>query len=255
MAYPDGPHGPEVTVHRGHNNPPGMIDTAGDVTSQLNIWMTDNPVIETEDKAHDAKILIDRAKLCFKDLDDERTKRVRPLNLQVDEINASYRAPRGILLRVTQELLNRVTSYLGKEEAKRIKAAEEARKKAEEAEQAARDAEAREAERLDDARHGAEVDVAAAAKDADEAYQEYRVADRAALRAERESKVRVGGGFSRSLSLRNKETLVVTDHIAAIEAIGLNLDLVGSIIKSARAYRTIHGKLPPGIESKIERSA
>lgn len=244
-----------MTTEVGHNQPPSMIDTAGEVTTSLNDWMKDHPVVETEEMAREAKLLIDRAKLCVKDLEDERTGKVKPLNLQVDEINASYRPPRGILQKVQEELTRRVTDYLCKVEAIKIKEAEEARQRADKAEREAREAEHREREAADDARHGAEVDVALTVKAADEAFADFKRADREAARAEREAKVRIGGGFTRSLSLRNKETLSVVHACDAITAIGITPDIEAAIIKGARAFRTMHGKLPSGVESKTERSA
>lgn len=238
----------------GHNQPPSMIDTAGEVTSALNKWMEDHPVIQDGDEAREAKVLIDRAKLCVKDLEAEREGKVKPLNLQVSEINDSYRPSRNLLQKVQQEALRRVTDYLAKEEAKRLKVAEEARKKAEEAERAAREAERLEREAADDARHGVEVDVAAAAQAADESFADYQRADRAANLAERDSKVRLGGGFTRAMSLRNRETLIIIDIIDAIAEIEITPDIEAAVLKGARAYRTIHGKLPGGIISKIERS-
>lgn len=71
----------------GHNLPPGMIDTAGEVTASLGKWLEDHPVIEGEDDAREAKVLVDRTKLCVKDLEAEREGKVKPLNLQVAKIN------------------------------------------------------------------------------------------------------------------------------------------------------------------------
>lgn len=239
----------------GHNNPPSMIDTAGEVTASLNNWLTDHPVVENEDHARDAKVLLDRAKLCVKDMEAEREGKVKPLNLQVAAINDTYRQPRGLLQKVQQELLRRVTSFIAKEEVKRIKAAEEARKKAAEAERLAREAEQRERDALADAEVGAVSDVAEAISEADEAFAEFQRQQRAASLADREAKVKVSGGFTRSLTLRNKETLVVKDAIIAINAIGLTPDIEAAILKGARAYRTLHQELPPGIDSKTERAA
>jgi hypothetical protein len=237
------------------NNPPDMTVTLGEVVSSLNSWMADHPVISTEDEARDAKVLIDRAKLGIKDLEDERDRKVRPLNNQVAEINAYYRPAKTLAEKVLNEIKRRITDFIAKEEAKRIKIAEEARKAAEDAEQRAREAELREREALDDAKHGAEVDVAAAAREADEGFADFQRANRDANRAEREAKVRIGGGFTRSLSLRSKETLVVKNAISAINAIDMTPDIEAAIIKGARAFRSMHGELPPGVESIMERSA
>src|SRR5678815_1600711 len=95
----------------GHNRPPGMIDVAGEITASLGKWMEGHPVIQGEDEAREAKILIDRAKLCFKDLEAERERKVKPLNLEVAEINDSYRPARGLLQKVQYELVHRITNY------------------------------------------------------------------------------------------------------------------------------------------------
>jgi hypothetical protein len=180
---------------------------------------------------------------------------VKPLNLQVAEINDGYRRPRGFLQNVQQELVRRVTGYLGRLEAERIKAMEEARQKVREVERIAREAELREQELKIEADQGVVVDVAAASQFADARFADYQKAQRQAVLAERETRVRIGGGISRSLGLKNKETLVVEDAITAINAIGMTPDLEAAILKGARAYRTIHGELPDGIGSKMERSA
>lgn len=238
----------------GHNQPPSMIDTAGEVTASLNNWMRDHPAVETEEAARDAKVLLDRGKLCLKDQEDERDGKVRPLNEQIRTINQHYRPSKDLLTKVLHELTRRVTDFLAKEQAKRIKEAEAARQKAEETEKIAREAEQREQEAIDDARHGVEVDIAEASRNADASFTEYRKAEREADRLNR-TKVRVGGGFTRALSLRNKEILRVVEAVSAINAIGLTPDIEAAIIKGARAYRTLHQELPPGIESKTEQTA
>lgn len=237
------------------NNPPDMTVTAAEVAASLNEWLKDHPVIDSREMAGEAKVMIDRGKLCLKDLEDERDKKVRPLNRQVQEINGYYRSARDLTQKVLNELTRRITDFIAKEEAKRIREAEEARKKAEEAERAAREAEQQERDTLADAEVGAIVDVAASVSAADEAFAEYQRQQRAANLAEREAKVKIGGGFTRAMSLRTKEILHVTDAISAIDAIGLTPDIEAAILKGARAYRSIHGELPPGIGTKTERTA
>lgn len=239
----------------GHNQPPDMTVTAAEVAASLNDWMKDNPTVPDADKARDAKILLDRSKLCLKDIEDERTKQVKPLNDKVEEINDYYRPTKSLLKKVTDELLRRLVDFIAREEAIRIKAAEEARQKAEAAERLAREAEAREQEVKDDAAQGAVVDVLEASQDADSAFSEYRLLDRQRALAERQSKVRIGGGFGRALSLRAKETLTVTDACTAITTLGVTPDIAAAIIKASRSYRTITGELPNGVESTTERTA
>lgn len=87
----------------GDNNPPDMAATAIDVAKNISAWMSENPVIQTEDSARDAKVWLDRGKLCVKDLEDERDGKVRPLNEQVQGINAYYRHPRETLQKILQD--------------------------------------------------------------------------------------------------------------------------------------------------------
>ncbi len=77
-------------VDRRHNKPPAMLDLARDVTRQIETWFKANPAVTTEQQARDIKLQIDRAKLCLKDLEDDRNEKVRHLNEQVSEINAEH---------------------------------------------------------------------------------------------------------------------------------------------------------------------
>ena len=239
----------------GHNLPPGMIDTADEVSAAVREWLEDHPIFDSEESAREAKLQLDRAKRCVADMEAERERQVKPLNAQVKEINDSYKPAKTILGAIINEISRRLTSFLAKEEAKRIKAAEEARRAAEVAEREAREAEEREKQAILDADAGVVLDVPGATAEANEKFAEYQKAARQAGVAERDAKVRIGGGLTRALSLRNKETLVITDAGNAIKAIGMTPDLEAAILKGARAYRTIHGELPMGIISRIERSA
>lgn len=239
----------------GHNNPPDMTATAGETTTDLSGWMAETPVIETEDQAREAKVFLDRGNLCVKDLEDERDGKVRPLNEQVKTINTYYRGPRERLERVIDELTSRMRSFLLGEERKRIAAAQEAARIAEQAEQAARDAENREREVIAEANSGViGHDIATVTADADQAFAGYKKASHQAALAEREAKVRIGGGFTRSHSLRNKEIIIIDDHVAAITEIGLGNEIVDeAIMRAARAFKKVFGHYPAGIRSGIER--
>ena len=79
-------------------------------------------------------------------------------------------------------------------------------------------------------------------------------ASREAARAERDTRVRIGGGIGRVLTLRTGEVLSVTDWRAAINDIGLTQDIADAILKGARAYRKENGELPAGIARDTERS-
>lgn len=245
----------------GDNNPPSVIEFAGQSIHAISEWMKENPVIETEDQARDAKPLIDRAKAALDEMEDERDGKVRPLNEQVAEINAKYKAlhnadPKkpGVYDKIFGELKARFAAFLRAEETKRQAAAEAARKAAEEAERIAREAEAREAEALQSAAQGElGVDVAVVTDEADEAFADYQRQSRFAARAERDSKVKIGGGFGQAVSLRTKETLHLDSYNKAITAIGPHEKIKEAILSAAREYRKQHGRLPDGVRAETER--
>jgi hypothetical protein len=239
----------------GDNNPPDMTATASETTADISAWMAEHPVITTEADARAAKVFIDRGVLCGRDLEDERSNQVRPLNEKVKTINDHYRGPRELLDKVLGVLRSRMGSYLAEEERRRFEVAEQARRVAEEAERLARDAEAREKSQIENAVCGElGVDIATATADADARFAEYQKADRQAALAERETKVRIGGGFNRSISLKTKETMVVVDYVAAIADIGIGNEIIDeAIIKAARAYKKVFGKYPAGIRIETER--
>ena len=104
----------------------------------------------------------------------------------------------------------------------------------------------------------AEIDhlrrIGAAIEEADQAFDDFRRADNAAARAEREVPVRFGsvtGG--RAQTMRNHETLSVTDWMHAITVMGLTSKIEEALLSSARDYRKEHGELPAGIASNTER--
>lgn len=245
----------------GDNNPPGPIAMAETIMQMLSDWMKDHPVIETEDDARAAKPLIDRAKAAMDELEAERDGKVRPLNEQVAEINAEYKAihntdPKkpGTFNKVFNELKTRVADFLRKEEQKRLAAAAEARRLQEKAERQAREAEEREREALHGASLGeVDVDVAAVTKQADEAFSTFERQSRFADRAERDTKVKIGGGFASAVGLRTAETLQVDDALKAIVVIGITDRIREAILTEARAYRKANGRLPDGVSATTER--
>lgn len=243
-------------MEAGHNNPPDFTITAAEVTQELSAWLSESPVIENTDQAKEAKVFIDRGSLCVRDLEDERFSKVGPLNDQVKKINDYYKGPRELLKTVVEELKYRLTKFLAIEEAKRKAIAQAAREAAQDAERRAREAEQVEQERLGSADSGElGIDVAAHVVEADRAFADYEKAERQAAIAEKESHVKVTGGFSRALSLKSVETPLVEDAYKAIKAMGVTPYISEAIIKSARLYKKQHGAYPPGIGVKIERKA
>lgn len=238
----------------GHNQPPSQIEFTEETTKTLGEWIKEHPVIENEEDARAGKLLVDRAKNCVKDLEDERDGQVRPLNTQVKEINARYQAPRKSLEQTTAILLSRLDTYAKNLEQERIRAAEEARRIAEEAARKAHEAENAERLAREEASHGVTTDVAATSLAADAAFSEYKKAAAQARLAEKETKVRITGGFNRALGIRDRETLILVDAIKAINDMGVTERITEAILTDAREYRHITGDLPEGVSVKKERS-
>lgn len=240
----------------GHNNPPEVLELAVTVIDDISGCIADIPVVEDEQAAREMKVQIDRAKLCVKDLEAEQEVKSKPLRDHLETIRADYRPKRRMLGDLLDEMLARVEVFVHAERRRREQAAallvaqaHEARRKAEEAERI-------ELEQLDNASKGeVGVDVAQIIAEADDAFEAYEKAERQAVRAEKDTRVKIGGGFSRAIGTRKKETLSIPDvryATAALNEMGLTPDIHEAMLKSARAYRTVQGKLPEGVISKVE---
>jgi ABC-type lipoprotein release transport system permease subunit len=179
----------------------------------------------------------------------------------VKAINAEYKAlhnddPKklGTFDKVLNELKKRVQVFLAAEEIKRHAIARQAAKEAAELAAAALAAEKAEQEALANAAVGeADVDVAAVTEAADTAFSAFKQADHKAAIATKDAHVKLGGGFARSLSLRTKETLTVTDAVAAVQQMGATEQITAAILTSARAFREAVGELPDGVEATTTR--
>lgn len=246
----------------GSNNPPSPIEHAQSVIDDINAWLSDHPTIETEDDARAAKPFLDRAKASLEEVEAERDSKVRPLNETVDAINAKYKALHnadkkskkpGVFDKIVGELKSRVAAFMVKEEQRRAREAEVARQAQEEAERLAREAEAKEAEAIANAKAGEVVDVAEVTTQTDQAFEEFERQSRFAARAEKDTKVKIGGGFDRNVALRTVETLHLDSYGLALKAIGRNEKIAEAILSCAREYRKVHGELPPGVRATTER--
>lgn len=236
------------------NNPPDMAQLSDEVAQSISEWLKENPVVETEEQAREAKKQLDRAKLCVKDMEDERVKKVNPLNEEVKKINDYYRKPRDIIQKIGQEISSRLTIFVKKEQEKRELEAMEAARLAAEAEEKARAAEQAEKEALASASQGElGIDVKQVTEQADQAFDEFKKANRQATLAERNANVKIGGGFTRAIGLRKQTVLEIVDYVAIIKATGLTKHIEEGILKAARGYHTLYGEYPPGIKSHEER--
>jgi hypothetical protein len=240
---------------QGHNHPPSPIDYAREAMADLANFLTDNPVIQDAEQAKQGALFVERSRKTIQDLEDARKAETGPLNEQVKEINERFRCVRDPLDSVLSELRRRLTDFAAREEAARIKAAEEARKQAEALEMEARRAEEAEREAKANATLGEVTDVAAAIVAADQKFANYTQAARAAQLAESQTHVRLSSQLGgKALSLREKEELIVDDPVAAVKALGSVPAINDAIRTAARAYRKVFGKLPSGVRSETHRS-
>lgn len=229
---------------------------AKDLAGDLARFMSDNPVVDDGDDARDGARLATAAKKCLADLDDARKAETRPLNDQVSDINARFKTGAAPLNVAVKMLVDILADYKAREEGRRE--AEARRKEAEawEAEDAAR--EARDAAR--EARENQSVgevgiDAVKAEMEAARLEAEASKANRIAARADRDAgMVRVAAPGERALVLgREVEEIVITDMWALLRAIGPTEKVTAALVGEAKAYRKIHGRLPPGVSSSKER--
>lgn len=234
------------------NNPPSEIELISDTTAELGRWLQEHPVIQNERDAKEGKLLVDRASNGIKDLEAERRKKVDPLNAEVKAINTQYAQPRERLTGIKDILLQRLTDFAREEQRKREEEAQAKRRALEEAEARARAAEEATRTAAQDAAVGVTTDILNAGNREREAMLEYDRALRVSARAERDTQVKLSGGYKRALSFRSKETLTVINGLVAIDEMGISEALTEAILKEARAYRKRTGHLPVGVVSTTE---
>lgn len=239
----------------GHNNPP-PAEVVGGLDTELRAWIKEHPVLQDAAEANKAAQLALRAKKTLDDIEDDRKRRVGPLNAQVKEINAEYAEAATPIQSALVVLRGRMTDYATAEERRRQEEAERLRLEAIERQRAASEAIRDAAEAETNAGFGETVDVVAAKQNAVRLFNESRKADRAFARAEKASEhVHLAPGLDgRAMSLRNREELSVTDAAAAIGATGITEGIAEAILTAARAYKKLKGNYPPGIAVNVTRT-
>lgn len=245
----------------GHNNPPGIMAFALETINELAHWLTEHPVIATEEDMREAKSWVDRLNGVFAELEQERHRKVHPLNEQVRTINRDFFAIHnrsgvgGQGDMVMGELKGRLTAYALAEEARRQAAADEAARLAREAVERAKALEEAEREARENARLGELTNVVEVATEAAKAHTEAVKAINQAERADRDAaNVKIVGGFARNLSLRARETLTVTDPHTAFRILWPDTRIEEAMLSAARVFRKLHDELPDGIAATYERS-
>ena len=247
----------------GGNLPPSPIDHAKEAAQELAAYLKENPVIETFDQAKECGGWIERTRISLSSARDARDIELRPWLEKATAVRETYdvvrektpKNPGGALTRLYETAKGRLTGYNSAEEAKRKAEADRLAKIAADAEAAARAAEAAEQEAIANAEQGELTDVGEAIIQADDAFREYSVANRAAQRAERESKVRIPSAMGgKALAMRQVEVFTVEDACAAIAIMGCSEDLNRQIIRDAKKFREATGELPDGVKSEYQRS-
>lgn len=243
----------------GGNAPPTTIDAAWAVYRDVSAFLETMPVVQSDDDAKSAKGFFDRAKAALAEMEIDRDRKVRPLNETVTAINGEFKAASAPLTKLRDELTSRMRAFALAEEARRAAALEAARQAEREAERIAREAEAAEAEARENAAQGEFTDAGTAIAVADDAFNDYQTAARAAALAAREAKVKVAGGTGRAFALRTKETLTITDPAVGLAAIiagaggALPDKIADALLSAARNYRTLMGALPKGFGVSHDR--
>jgi hypothetical protein len=244
-----------MLARQGHNNPPSAIDMGQGALADLNLFLTENPVIETGEQAKSGSLFVERTRKSLQDMEDARKIETGPLNEAAKKINERYRTATGPIVGLLNELRTRLTDFACKEEARRIRQAEEARLRAEALEMEARRAEEAERDLKENATQGEIVNLAAAVVAADQTFNEFQKAERAAAVAERDTHVRLPSQLGgKALSMRAREVLTVDNALKAISEIGSNEKINEAILVAAREYRRTYGRLPAGISATTTRS-
>lgn len=242
-------------VTRTDNHPPGPLDSGKEAMAELSAFLKDHPVIGSHAEAKQGGACVERTRIAINEIETTRDKQVRPLNVQVAKINADFKVVRDPLERGLKRLKQILTDFARAEENKRAAEAERLRLEADAAREVAFAAERAEQDSIARADVGECTDVGGAIAAADQAFNTFSRADRAAVVAERNTALRIGSVMgNRSIAMRSVEVLIVTDAAAAIKAMGLTDKIRDAILSSARDFRKAHGELPKGIASDYQRS-
>lgn len=239
------------------NLPPAdqSIEAARETYKSIAAFLKSAVVIQDEETAKQAKLFLDRGKSAVADVEHDMDAQAAPLRKVWMDCRARFTPVIESFAKPLAELRARMTAYALAEEQRRKAALEKARREAEELRLAAVEAERLERETKENAAVGdLEADVGAAIQQADEKFAEFKAADNAAARAYREAEdTTIRGGFARGVGLKDKKTLVLDDWQKAITALGCTDDITAAILKSARAYKSLHKKLPDGVSETVTR--
>ena len=235
----------------GHNTPTELELAAG-AKAELDKWLDEHPAITTEDEAREAKLVYDRAYASLKDLEAAKELETKPLHTAWQDALAKYRSPYNLFEGSVSRLMNMMQAFAREAKRKADAIAAEAARKLAEARAAAEEAERKEKEAIENASLGEiGAGVGQATEEADAAFQAFNQAAREARAAERDTNVKITGGFSRAIGIRAEKTLHLDDVSKAIAVLGVTEDIKAAVLKSARAYKKLKGSWPDGVREEI----
>lgn len=238
----------------GGNSPPSPVDFGRAAFRDISAFLAGMPVVETEGQAREIKLQLDRAKAALGDIEAAKEQACKPLYESWKTASAIYTPTVSHLAALVHEVKARLSRWMQTQEALCEAEAIRKQQEAEAAIQLAMATSLAVTEALDNASCGElNVDLTTVIEEADRTDRAAKKALHQAQLAERDATVRVGGGFTRVATLRTKETLTIIDASIALEAIGLTDKISSAILAGARAYRTLHGNLPPGIACDVNR--
>ena len=232
------------------------IEAARETYKSIKAFLDSAIVIQDEETAQKAKLFLDRGNAAVADIEADLEREATPLRKIWMDCRAKFTPAIESFAKPIAELKARLRVFALAEEKRKLAILEEARRVAEVARLAALEAERIEREAKENASVGdCEAAVGTAIAKADAAFSEFKTADNTAARAYREATDTViRGGFSRGIGLKDKKTLVVTDHMKAIGVLGMTDDIRDAILKGARAYKKLNQKLPDGVSEETNRT-
>lgn len=240
----------------GGNGPPteSRIDTGRDTYRVVAAFLQNNPTID-EDSAPAANEMLVAARSTVAALETGRADECDPLRKTWEAAREKWRPSIEAMIRIRDDVAARLGVFMRAEEDRRKAEAAEVKRVADALEVAAREAERIEAEARINASQGEFVDVVEASEKADEAFADYKQAERVAHFAEKDSTVKLRSRFAdKATVLRTKKTLVITDVNKLLLAVGITERVEAALLTEARAYKASLGKWPDGVSEETERT-
>lgn len=234
----------EADLHLGNISAFSPLEIARDAERELLDFLRKNPTIKDDFGAKEAKLAYDMAKKAFNELENARDKKTQPLHKAWHDAVAEFKPTIESFKSNIAAIDKIMQSYLREKKRAAEALAAEAERVRLEKERLAREAIAalREKENAEPALQDA------ASEQATKAWSEYESAERECDSAKKATEVKIEGGFKNNMGLRAvKKIQVLDDAIVAIKEMGVTDDIKEAVLKSARFYKRMSGRLPAGV--------